>query len=1085
MKKLLMTVITFLMFALSVVMVGCSGLKLEAPANVRYDGSTITWNKVEGADLYTIMIGEKEYTVSSNKYPYNANNKEFTVTVKGASKTSKVASAEETILTFIPLAKIETVNVDADGNLSWGAIENATAYEIRIDNGTPFENVETTYTAMPEGAHNVQVRPIVSGDPCYYSAWSEAKSMTKLAQVKKDDVTYSNIDGKLSWKVITGAQYYQIKINGVVVEEKYSGTAYMYDAHDTDFEASVKAIGNGSSTFNGKESDTKSFVFLDTVTEIEVNDGKLQWKAVPGADAYKIKQNGSIRSGDIKECELSDIPANTQLSFQIMPISNDSVFFSNWSAEKNVFLLSAPITVWHDDIEHEGQPMQSITWNAVEGATGYTARVTTPDGEVKHYNYPETQRFYENAYLTTGEYKIEIKATSSSTDKQASKYSDPISVTRLEAPRAADSNYIVSDARDARKGFTVNFQTVSRAIKYNLYREGNLAQTNQANQFNVTSVLDDSIITEQSYTYKIQAVGSDSIKINKTTYATISSLLNDSLSFTIKVLAQPTTPTISGYTYSYGEINGSYGYYVKTGSGQPYLAGNTSYDLSNLEAGTFPVSVCATGNGAEILSSNYTSPITVVRLEAPTNIKIDSTELSGGSLAWDDVAYASSYVVVFNNDGNAIDAKNIDKLNDKISTQGTTVFMRSVANYFNDQKTIYYMTSKDSLTTQFIKLDIPRVGDTKFNNNQFIWNHPSNINSAEYTPTYKIYDEDQLEYESIANGTSWDTTSLAGGKDHTFYVRAIGNGTKYINSGLTQAISIYKLATPEVQLDKENGKYCWDGVEFATSYAVYVDGEKVHTVNHESGAFVKYEYAPKFETIGSHTVKVIAVGDGNGIETIDSNPYTFTQRVEKLTAPEISVSYSEDNFSVTGCIVVNITKQSYYKDASGAITTATNGNYIYQIAGAVSPETKELTYSHNPNATGEYRVKVYACTGSFDDNGVYYVKSDDSETKVIRLLRTPNPDEISLTQSGSFTWPTVDYAIGYELEFAVNGGEYGEKVRVSEGQKYNFAKDYMKPGDTVTSVRVRIRAIGNGNNVISSTTVESNIWDCNFNKPAN
>ena len=114
MKKLLMTVITFLMFSLSVVMVGCGGVKLEAPTNVRYDDSTITWNKVEGADLYTVIIGEKEYTVSANRYPYNANNKEFTVTVKGASKTGKISSAEEAILTFIPLAKIETVNVDAD-----------------------------------------------------------------------------------------------------------------------------------------------------------------------------------------------------------------------------------------------------------------------------------------------------------------------------------------------------------------------------------------------------------------------------------------------------------------------------------------------------------------------------------------------------------------------------------------------------------------------------------------------------------------------------------------------------------------------------------------------------------------------------------------------------------------------------------------------------------------------------------------------------------------------------------------------------------------------------------------------------------
>ena len=1072
-----MTVITFLMFALSVVMVGCGGLRLEAPTNVRYDGSTITWNKVEGADLYTVTIGEKEYTVSANRYAYNANGNEFTVTIKGSSKLSKVVSAEETIQTFIPLSKIETVNVDADGNLSWSAVDNATAYEIKIDNGQAFENIETTYADMPEGQHTVQVRPIVSGDPSYYSSWSTAKTMTKLAQVSKDDITYSNVDRSLSWKVITGAQYYQVKINGVVVEEQYTGTSYHHEADNTDFEVSIKAIGNGVSTFNGKESEVKGFVFLDTVSNVFVEDGTLKWTAVPGADAYKIKQNGAVRSEEYTKCELENIASNTQLRFQIMPISKDSAFFSDWSAEKNVFLLNAPVIEWNDDMSHEGQEMESITWNTVEGATGYIAKVTTPDGFSKEDKLPETQRFYKNAYLATGDYIIQIKATSTSTDKDDSKYSDKIVVTRLEAPRAADGNYIVSDARDVKKGFSVTFRSVSGAANYKLYKDGNLVQTHQATQFNVTNVVAPDVITPQSFTYKIQAVGAPAKKTNGTTYATISSLMEESLSFDIKVLQQPATPEMDGYTYKFGEISGCSGYFVNTGSGDPYLAGNTSYDLSNLPAGPFEVSVCAIGNGAQILSSNYTGPIRINRLEAPTNVRIDTSDASEGVLAWGPVEHAKSYQVVFNNDGNPVPAEEMMNINQYITTEGTTVYMQTVANYFNDEDEVYYMTSKPGLTTQFVKLDVPRFGDVKFNNNQFIWNMPDNVKGTGFTPTYIVYNGNGSTYNGTFNGESLDISGLAGGQDYTFEVKAIGNGTKYINSEKTAAVSIHKLSTPVVT--KENGKYVWGRVTGAQSYVVYVDGVVAQTYDHLDGTTQKYEFAPNFKDIKNYQIKIIAKGD-NGNESIDSNPCEFTQEVKQLSTPEFSVSYSEASYSTTGKIVVTITKESTYVDG----TTATTGKYAYFISG-VEQMTDERTCSHIPNTAGKHSVAVYACSGSFDDNGVYYLQSQTAGSKTntaIDLLHVPNASSINLTGEGFLTWATISGATGYELEFAVNGGEYGDVVTVTNAVSYDFYEKYMEAGDEVTTLKVRIRAKGNGNNVISSTTVEKQFDSQNLTK---
>lgn len=1076
MKKLLIAVMALVFtLALSMVMVGCGGLDLEAPTNVRYDGTTITWDKVEGADLYTLKIGEKEYSVTTNRYSYNANGKEFTVTIVGSSKAEKVKSAEETIQTFVPLAKIEHLNIDSEGVISWDAIPDATAYEIKIDNAQPIEQVETVFSNFPEGTHSIQVRAIVSGDPAYYSIWSQAKNMTVLGTLQADDITYSNIDRRLSWKVVTGAQYYEIMINGVIVESRCTGISYMYEAENTDFQVNVKAIGNGSSTFNGKVSENASFVFLDTVSNIYLEDGALKWDAVNGADGYKIKQNGVIRNDVYTTCELPNLAANTSIRFQILPVSNDSTYFSDWSAEKSVFILGAPVLFWNDEMEHEGTEMESITWDTVTGATGYTARVTTPDGVESVYSYPETQRYFKNAYLDVGDYKVEIKATSTSTDKYDSKYSDPIIIKRLEAPRAADSNYIISDVEDVQKGFTVNFTSVSGSNGYKLYKDGNLVQSHQTTQFVVTDVVNDSVITEQSYTYKVQAVGADSQKINGITYAVISSLLSESLSFDIKVLAQPSSPDIDGYTYKFGIISNATGYVVSVGS-ERYDSGTTSYDLSSIEAGSFPVRVCAKGNGTNILSSNYTGAITVNRLEAPTNVRIDVTDASGGALTWDSVMHATSYEVVFNNDGNPVPAEEMMNVNQYITTEGTTIYMQTVANKFNAERTIYYMSSKPGLTTQFIKLDKPKFGDVKFNNNQFIWNLPDNVKGSEYTPTYKVYNANGTTYNGDFNGTSLDISALEGGQSYTFYVKAIGNGTKYINSELTDMVTIYKLDTPEV--NRVDGKYVWNRVFNAQSYVVYVDGVLAETFDHLDGTTAKYAYTPKFDKLGQYSIKVIAVGDG-GYTSIDSNPCAFTQETRQLSTPEFTVSYSESSYSTTGEIIVTITKEAYY--AGG--TSATTGKYAYFISG-MEKESKELTMSHIPNAAGKHSVAIYACAGTFDENGIYYLASQTAGSKVeaaITLLHVPNTNSIELTSEGYLTWATINSAVKYELEFSINGGAYGEKVVVNR-VGFNFYDDYMKDGDNVNTLKVRIRAIGNSNNIISSTTVEKQFDNQEFTK---
>ncbi len=1033
-------------------MTGCSQLELAAPENVTYNGTTISWNAVENASSYTVRINEGDvYTVTEPRYPYLASGSEFSVTITAVSDASKIIKSGETKLTFRPLDSIGDIRFSEDGSAAWDVVNLATGYLVKID-GVVINKVIATpaYSEIEAGTHSIQVRPVVTEDNSYYSAWSDAKSITILDTLTKADISYS--EGFIKWKYVTGAFCYEVSVNGNVLTSDCRATQFAYDHENNDFEVRIKAIGNRTTTYDGKVSESKAFVFLDTVTNIFVEDGVLNWNEISGADGYKLKLNGTVYTSILRENSFDKLTANVTTDIQILPISDDTTYFSDWSAVKSVLLLPAPVLQWNSDYELDGAANSNVYWNGGGSASGYAVRLTSPDGTVKITTYGNTQRYFQDAYSQVGTYTVEVKALASTTDTNIydSVYSMPITVTRLAAPKAAGSNFIVSNPASVSEGFTVTFAKVSGATQYRLYKDDSLSQTSNTNQFVVSDVVRNDIIEEQTINYKIQSVGTVNTVNGKIT-ATLSSLSSESLSFAISVLAAPANPTMSGYTYTYGAVDRNQGYVVDVG-GQSYSGGGTSYDLSVLEAGIYSVSVCAKGNGSNILASNYTPAISVCRLDAPANVKIETSDASEGILTYDDVDNAKGYYIVFNNDGNAIPVTTMMNINQYITEKGTTVYMQSSANYFNDNRTIYYMTSRPGATVNFIKLAQPTFGDVSFTDTQLIWRHSDNINTSVYTPTYEVYYANGTVYNGEKNGTTLDISQLEGGRSYTFYVKAIGNSTNYINSALSQPVTIYKLASPTVE--RQNGKYVWNGVVNAVSYSVYVDGELVSTLTHQPGQ--TYSFTPAFRELKTYTVNVYAIGDG-GYTSIRSDATTILQATKQLTTPDFALSYSDSSYSSTGTIELTITAET--SDAAG---------YSYTIGG-ITEISSETTYSHVPSSVGTFTARVFALGGNFDADGIYCLDSQSrggNANYAITLLATPNGSTMTLTADGYLSWTAISGAIGYEIEISVDGGEYGNIQTISTPNHMiaNF--------NEISVLKVRIRAKGNGDNIISSETVE-------------
>ncbi len=1059
MKRNVLLVVLLLLTA-TLLFAGCDKVggnkDFTAPENLQYDGATLTWDAVKDASYYMVTINDGDsWKVTTARYPYNAAGSEFTATVYAVKEGKKKdVESEKTTMDFKPLSTIAEVRVADDGTLSWDVVNSATAYAIRIDGVLHNATVELpTFADVPVGRHSVQVRPIVAGDNSYYSSWSNAVTMEKLDSVAIDNITYDN--GYIKWNYISGAQYYRVTVNGIVLQEKCNGTQTLYDPQNMNFEVVVQALGNHSTTYDGNPSQVKKFIFLDTVTDITVSEGKLVWQPVNGATGYKIKLNGVEQSGVLTDCVFDRFAANINTTVQVMPISNDSAYFSSWSVEKSVLILPAPIVRWNADIELDGQPGNNLIWDSVANASGYAVRLTKPDGNVSVGTFGETQRYFSESYLEVGVYTLEVQALAPTGQSNTfdSIFSTPVKVIRLAAPTAAGTNYITSNPSDLDEGFTVTFNKVAGATSYRLFKDSNVAQTiaSTSNQFAVKDIALSGVIEEQTYNFKIQSIGKVE-SINGQTVATLPSLSEQSLSFMITVLASPQNPQMDGYTYRYESVSKAMGYTIDVG-GQSFESGETYYELSVLKAGNYRVAVCARGNGSDVLPSAYCAAINVHRLEAPTNVRIETTDASEGVLRFDEVPHAQGYTITFNNDGKALPVNTIENMNQYVTAQGTTVYMQSAANYYNADGTTYYMTSQPGPTSTFLRLNAPTFGDVAFNGNNLVWKAPANMNTAIYTPTYEVYNNNGVIYNGDKNGTSMDLSYLEGGKDYTFLVKAIGDGKTYINSEKSTVISIYKLATPDVK--RVNGQYTWAGVSDATSYAVYVDGVLVQTFTHVSGS--SYAYTPRFTEHKTYSVEVIAIGD-NGYRTLNSKTCSIKQETAQLQTPDFRLSYSEDYVSQSGKVVVTISKETPF--AKG---------YVY-VVGGTSHEVLEgdvTTFSYLSNTVGKIVVGVYAKGGNFDDNGIYYLDSQyagGNDRYSITLLASPNPGGFKYNGEGKVSWDSVKDAVGYEIEVEIDG----ELVKTNvNGTSYTFS-NYQG----IKKLTLRVRALGDGSKTVSSTQAE-------------
>lgn len=1084
-KIVLMILTVFCMIFGTVGLVGCGGGSLEAPTNIKYDGSHITWDKVEGATGYFVQINEGNSNNSStNTFSYDAQGTEIVVKVKAVAKTKrKTIESEETVMNFMPLPTITDVTVSSTGVVSWTA-QTGCVYAVK-DNGTELPATINTNKIEKHavGEHSYEIRPVKPGDNAYYSYWSESVSVNQLAKVDSASIKY---DGSYITFDTVGADKYNIYINDQLHNEdvEVKNGQYLYDEREGNFKVRIQAIGDHVTSFDGAKSDEMTFKFLQQVKNIQVVNGGLTWEEIADADGYEIKikiGNTEIKRNTTKP-EYNDatvLKASVDMDITVRAIVvGDGTFFSKFSDVKSVRFLPAPTIKWDKLTSLDGGE-NSIRWNEVASATGYYVTVIDPDGNSTGSQLSFNAQNYSNLYEKVGEYKVTVTALADEENDNiySSRPSNEIRVKRIAPAKecANTDSFITSDPTDVTDGFTVSCYDEHINCKYALFRNGTQIAVSDSPQINVPydEFFKQEYLSGQVITFEVKRMGAgatDNVNVM------LNSKEEDNLAFDITILSTPENVLMDGYNITYGSVaNATDGYCINiNGSALPLTETTTSRDISNsLEVGTYNVEVCAKGNGRNVLPSNYSAPVTVIRLDAPTILRIDMNE-SGGRLVVDapKQGNADGYQLVLNNKDEDSVVQTIDNMNGKIETAGTDVKVKAVANFYQNrvEKTgIYYMTSKASPSKRFVKLQAPT--NLAFTEDSLTWNM-TGLNSNQLgNISYIVYDDKKdatISQEVSQTSINFSTVpKFVGGRNYTFAVQAIGDGLEFISSEISTAKQVYKLSTPVVTKNNVTGEYEWYGVSQASSYAVTVDGVIAATIPHATaGEIYKFNPLNFFKDITTYDVKVIAVGNKaiGDSPSINSFACEILQDVVQLSKPTFNVSYSHEQYNVEGKIQVAIDTETPF--AKG---------YKYVIGGNTTSKTEGdvKSFELNVNGTGTFNVDVYAVGGTFNDDGAFTLDSQSNGTEHITILGSVNKENIKYNLNDCYVyWTDVDEADKYIVEIAYNGSNEFVEVQRDDQNHYEIPAE-NRGKDTLV---VRITAIGNAPNEIKGATTTSNTF---------
>ncbi len=201
---------------------------LSAPANIAIRGNDLSWDRVQGAESYIVTIVGEDYEDEgeSDDGFYRLELTEpgdYTITVVAVDAEGNRSDPATYVYTFkVRLAAPSQPVLGEDGKtISWGEVENAASYSLRIwdtleDELIEYVSVDGTSYELPDkyeetGGYEFSVAAIAAEGSNYSdSTYSAVFALANSEQLAVPAI--SSLSTRIRWAAVSGASGYDVKL---------------------------------------------------------------------------------------------------------------------------------------------------------------------------------------------------------------------------------------------------------------------------------------------------------------------------------------------------------------------------------------------------------------------------------------------------------------------------------------------------------------------------------------------------------------------------------------------------------------------------------------------------------------------------------------------------------------------------------------------------------------------------------------------------------------------------------------------------------------------------------------------------------
>jgi hypothetical protein len=930
-----------------------------------------------------------------------------------------IALAAGVTLTACGAGKNKTLSDPAgfacDGTkITWAAVENADYYLIQINGGAEQRSSACAYGYSANGgAFTFSIRAVSNNSKKHKDSGTVTIEFKPMQTITAVGVSQS---GEISWEPIANASAYYVELDSNTI---VSVSAPSYQMPAGQHTARVRGYNGTDASWYSAWSQQKVVKLLAIPQNLTYDGEHIRWNSVSNATGYSIKINDVPTSvGNVTNYAYAAADG-AALEISIAAVGNSDWLSSPYGATNSYTYLPAITSVRFDGGE--------LTWDSIPGVSKYKLRFTN-NGTVRPIIEVTTNKYYGNELQAGKSLQIEVLAIPTQ-NNQFSNWSSKLSVTMLSAPVLSvtknGGNLVFSWAAGQNEGNNLisgyDFMVRNANTNTPVRTDPNVSPNNPS-----ISIPEADPIFGTAATYSVTVVAK---AITDGAFAFGDSAASNAI--TVVKLATPTALKSThnkekqeAPTISWNAVAGSDGYVLSADGGEPVTTNSTScaYPITGSTISSTIVRLRITAKGTEgvvngntvRLSSTASDELVITKLGTPGTPVLSEFKCSWAASADANSGYQMSV------GGNTLTTNQNSNVELSFPLVGGTYKLTVVA-LGNGSNVI---SSAPSQEMEFQKLFQP-TGLTISASRWLSWS----INSNNNTVSYEIVG---LNDRSVTGDNKYQMTRTeipVGGI--SVRVRAHGDGTRSINSDMSNDITVYQLAKPTGFTTSDTG-VSWTRPDNATFFEV----TRTHDGSEDrecSGVANNITAAMLY--VGANNFKVVAsranISDGIKsfyVDSEESDVYTVT----KLVAPTVSVDAASGEYrwtyvdghgyevifngssktwndknklsvslsEFTGVSVANYDVKIRALGQGTANTVSSNYVSFTQNVVRLTTPTLTLTYvseTKNLVATVSGSGTTYAKKYKFDLNGTYEEQTSNVWTK---LLDTPGKKSVTATLIG-------------------------------------------------------------------------------------